>query len=298
MKKGKQFELAVYEFAKTLSPHSNVYFDHKVKDRDTNTFRQVDVWIETTISGHIPLSVLISCKDYKRKLDIGHIGTFVNEVRSTGASTGILYSKVGFTAPALKKAKSNGLSCCRLYENSPPDIPDILVFNHYLCAPRFRFNVYRNKIPEGIKNWGQLFDLKIWNSDENVIQYLLTVFKKFEKEIKFGPGGVPLNRSKGVEVKLESGFFAEIEIVIEYRHYQGKLEAHLVKGSYCLTNDNFRGTLVGPSIDMKGTSPGSGWKEIKNIPDVNNARVVAILSGGWPDEDQFMNLRKKDIVFN
>ncbi|HLO99813.1 MAG TPA: restriction endonuclease, partial [Fimbriimonas sp.] len=109
-KHGIEFEKAVYEFAKALDPKAEVLFDHKVSDRDTDTLRQCDVWINAKFGGHWPLSILISCKDHSTKLDINDIGTFLEEKRSTGASYGVIYSKSGFTKPAVEKAKVNGIA--------------------------------------------------------------------------------------------------------------------------------------------------------------------------------------------
>jgi len=131
--KGKQFEKAVYAFVKALSPNSQVFFDHKVPDRDTGTFRQVDAWIETNYGGHIPLTILISCKDYIRKLDISHIGTFINEIHSTSASTGVIYSSSGFSENALKKAETNGVNCCQLFTGKIAPLPPKLIFHSYVC---------------------------------------------------------------------------------------------------------------------------------------------------------------------
>ncbi|MCF7956642.1 MAG: restriction endonuclease, partial [Phycisphaerae bacterium] len=119
----KQFEKDVWAFANTLSTSAEVLFDHKVMDKDTGSQRQVDVWINAKLGNHIPISILVSCKNYKRKLDITHIESFIAEVHSTSASTGVIYSSSGFTKPALKKAESHGMACCRLFRNEPTDIP-------------------------------------------------------------------------------------------------------------------------------------------------------------------------------
>lgn len=40
---GRKFEEAVYTFARTLDASAEVFFDHKVPDRDTGELRQCDV---------------------------------------------------------------------------------------------------------------------------------------------------------------------------------------------------------------------------------------------------------------
>jgi predicted helicase len=125
---GSEFEEAVYHFAQKLDPSAEVLFNHSVPDRDTGEPRQCDVWINAKFGGHWPLAILVSCKDHKRKLHSGDIGTFRDEVRSTGASTGIIYSRADFTEPGLRKAQANGFPCCRIYQREPADIPESFFF--------------------------------------------------------------------------------------------------------------------------------------------------------------------------
>src|SRR5437870_2697652 len=96
-KPGRKFEEAVYAFAKALDASAEVLFDHKVKDRDTGESRQCDVWINAKFGGHWPQSIIVSCKDHKRKLHSGDVGTFCDEKRSTNATMGVMYSRSGFT---------------------------------------------------------------------------------------------------------------------------------------------------------------------------------------------------------
>jgi hypothetical protein len=70
LRHGLAFEKAVHVFANTLDSKAEVLFDHKVPDRDTGTPRQCDVWINAKFGGHWPLSILVSCKDQKKKLNV------------------------------------------------------------------------------------------------------------------------------------------------------------------------------------------------------------------------------------
>jgi predicted helicase len=133
----REFERAVYDFVKALDPSATVLFDHKVPDRDTRTPRQVDVWVEAKLLGHFPVSVLVSCKAHKRKVDIAKMDAFVKEVQSAGASLGVIYSTSGFTPGALRKAKAHGLPCCRLYRDQPADIPQTLFLWNYCFQAAF-----------------------------------------------------------------------------------------------------------------------------------------------------------------
>ncbi len=157
----REFELAVHNFASAINPSATVIFDHKVYDRDTGTPRQVDVWIETKIGGHWPISILASCKLQKRKVNISQVGTFCDEVRSTGAGYGVIYSSSGFTKSALAKAKANGLACCRLYRGEPADLPAALYFRSYLSKTMVQLSLPSAITIDGVRTWNDLFDLPV-----------------------------------------------------------------------------------------------------------------------------------------
>lgn len=105
-KPGKAFEEAVWRFGRAINPSANVLFDHKVPDRETKRPRQCDVWIETLVRGHWPVTIYVSCKDYGRKIDASHIDNFIRETEARSASMGVIYSRSGFTPGAIEKAKA------------------------------------------------------------------------------------------------------------------------------------------------------------------------------------------------
>lgn len=243
VKKGKQFETAVYEFVKKLSPSSKVWFDHKVLDRDTGSKRQIDAWVETIIADHYPISILISCKDYTRKVNISHIDTFINEVRSTGASTGIIYSRSGFTQTAIKKAEVNGLNCCRLYENSLADTPELLVFSAFCSLPQFQLRCW--DIPNGAKTWGDLFQLKYAESDQLLSDILLQELQRLQSEVKSKYKlRLPDVQTSTVSIEVQDGTILTVAVNLGFRHFEARQEAHLVNGSYCINNNSFIGSVV------------------------------------------------------
>ena len=79
---GKAFELAVQKFVAALDPNAEVIRDFKGVDRDTGSRQQMDVWVKSrALGGHIPITVLISCKDYNRRLHAGDIRSFCADSR-------------------------------------------------------------------------------------------------------------------------------------------------------------------------------------------------------------------------
>jgi hypothetical protein len=277
-KPGEDFEVAVERFARTLDPSANVYRDYKVPDRDTGTLRQCDVWIDARFGGHYPLSILVSCKDWGEKLDIGDIGTFCNEVRSTCASFGVIYSRAGFTQPAIAKAKSNGIVCCRLYQNQPADLPlSIPLWWHYTATPRLALDVVSGRVSEldGAR-WGDLFKA-IPGLKENLEQ----AFYKLEdhilhqmKETMSAPVACYSEHAIGA---VDSGELIRIRLSCGWRRYRARAEAVLLNGSYCYQNHNFTGTVTGPSVDMESTEPGSGWEELQEQDTHDQTPAVWII---------------------
>ncbi len=275
---GKDFELAVYAFAQTLDPKAEVIFDHKVRDRETGDLQQVDVWINATIGGHTPLSVLVSCKDDARKIDNQKMKAFLGELRSTSASTGIIYSRMGFTRPALKKAKMNGIACCRMYRDQPADLPHLVWLKSFACAPKLSI-----ELPEldqwPFQAWRELLDYVLETSEGRLSIADLIVRN-------FNEGTREALRSHNVDGNIfPDDWYADVTITAHtftgvvrlrchWKRYVGRLEAHLLNGSYSILNDNYRGTLAMPILDMQGSTPGAGWEEISDNPKREGKGVV------------------------
>src|SRR5262249_37432979 len=127
----KQFEQAVSAFLEALDPTASVTHDKQIPDTDTRTPRQRDVWIETSFGGHLRITILVSCKRKKSKLNQQDLDAFIGELQSSGANKGVLYAYSGFTKPALEKARIRGISCCVLMEGEAPPIPEVLAFKAY-----------------------------------------------------------------------------------------------------------------------------------------------------------------------
>ena len=284
---GSEFEEAVYRFTKTLDPTAEVLFNHSVPDRDTGELRQCDVWINAKFGGHWPLSILVSCKDHKRKLHSGDIGTFRDEIRSTGASTGVIYSRSGFTKPALRKARANGYPCCRIYQHEPADIPSTFCFEQFACSLQIRLALKTDVRSSNLKTWHDIFTLK--QDERTILDIICAVISESEetavleaqKTASFPPDW-------SIEVQFVTDISDEavkIQVFGHWKKYQARMEATLLDGSYCLSNNSFIGKQYGPWIDTKGEHPGEAWTEIvdPHSPLPTN-RMIAILYRGEAKE--------------
>lgn len=282
-KHGLAFEKAVYAFANTLDSKAEVLFDHKVIDRDTGTPRQCDVWINAKFGGHWPLSILVSCKDHKSKLDINDVGTFLEEKRSTGANYGVIYSKSGFTKHAIEKAKVNGIACCRLYQNEPADIPELIIFESFACLPQIQLRAIKIQSSHNIRVWNDIFDLD--DEGEKFIDYIEREFHIAEQQSVENVAqtlSFPVNWE--LILRLVSDNKDEkivIKIIAVWRKFKAQVEATLLNGSYSILDNSFKGSFAGPWIDTQSTHPGNGWVEIddsKFVLPKNN--MLAILYSG------------------
>lgn len=284
-KVGYGFERAVYDFASRLDPKAEVLFDHKVPDKDTGTPRQCDVWINANFGNHIPISILISCKDHGRKLDVGDIGNFCDEVRSTRATTGVIYSRSGFTKPALEKAKANSLSCCRLYLNEPGELPESLQMPCFLSNPRIGLVIKSSlgipRISLGVP-LREIFKIPVNlpnGRTSSVVDTILSRFYELSREaMTEAKEADRLPKEWYMEDHLgepETEFFCTIFLSGSWKHYRSLAKATLLNGSYCLNNDSYSGWFISPPIHAYNAIPGEEWEQIQeDTPFPKNAIII------------------------
>jgi hypothetical protein len=268
---GKDFEEAVAGIARALAPNARVTQRHHVQDRDTGAPREVDVWIEGTVGGHWPIRILVSCKDHRRKLDVGAIEKFHAELGSVTASCGVLYSRSGFSVNALRKAQSLGITCCQLLNNEPPPVPDVLSLRwHLVQSGRLRVDI--EKAPAEIRTlefWREVFRLVIAPG----IDVASMVETRHREQEKLDVSNVqrdmvcPSGSEFGIELKTDA-WSAPLRLTfgLRWRVFAGRVDAHRVKGSYCISTGKFRGSTSSPGIDTRGSHPGPGWEELLSPP--------------------------------
>jgi hypothetical protein len=283
----EEFEKAVAAFVKALTPNAVVKHSPRLPDKHTGHPRQRDVWVEAMV-GMFPVKILISCKRLKRKIDEQDMDAFWGELLSSGAHKGVIYAFSGFTTPALAKAKILSVSCCKLYMNSPAELPDSLVFAYYCCGQSWQLRLNS----EAIGHWGtatfdEVFSLRNESGDpKTVLEMLLAGFVEGEQKVVRGvpeTGGFPEDWATSVEISARSNKFPPLRITLQgkWKIYRAKVEAHLLNGSYSFTEDSFVGSQTSPTIDTQGPNPGPGWELITDRPKTLPPNVgVIILQGG------------------
>lgn len=285
MKDWEQFEVAVERFVAALDPSVTVRRNVKLPDRDTGRLRQRDVWIETTICSLFPVKILISCKHWATKLDEGDIDAFVGELRSSGAHKGVIYSASGYTEPAILKAQALSISCCKLYQNEPADIPESLMFPFYCCVPQCRICIE----PEGREAWADVPFADIFSRPTTVDESGETLLGELTREFHAAEAEAAKDVTKGLRelktwslsIRLEGSPPLTLVVEGQWVIYRAKLEAHLLDGSYSFTEHQFTGTQYSPSVDTQSGHPGPHWERLTDPPEqLSPGFGIIVLSRG------------------
>lgn len=281
----KRFEEAVGKFLTALGKGAVVKADASKPDRDTGTPRQRDVWIDAKLFGHFPVSIHVSCKRYKRKLNQQDIDAFVGELASSEANKGVLYSFSGYSENALKKADSRGISCCRLLGRGSPDIPAELTIPSYLFSGQMGLDFKKAKAwTWKLRTWDDLLAVECEPGDQTVLDLIASQFDELEQQAVDelpGDSAVPGETSTTLTVH-PAGDAAEsltFNVSVHWRVHRGKMSAHLVEGSYVENTGEFLGRHVFPIVDMKSIDPGPGWEEVDSA-EPSSQFVYIIRSGG------------------
>lgn len=282
----QSFELAVAAFLQALDPAAKVEHDRIVPDADTGRPRQRDVWISTSIGGHIPIEILVSCKRRRTKLSQQDMDAFVGEMKSSRAHKGVIYSASGFTGPALEKAQKHLITCCTLLDNAPPPLPESLVFVGYCFREQFRYTLFRP--PGATVTPMQALNLTIVEANEtvNAATLLCARFAENRGRVRAQVPKDPLapeTWSADVAAVIDN---QEVVLRLEsaWAVYRAKLSSWLLNGSYALTEGDFKGSFSMPWIDQQSAHPGPGWERVEAGDLPAGKHLVAFYSYGGETE--------------
>ena len=300
----KEFEKAVKAFVAALAPHAVVTHNVKRRDKDIGRLRQYDVWVDAKIGGFFPISMMISCKKMKRKLNSQDLDAFIGELETSGAHKGVLYSCSGFTKPVIEKAKVRGISCCLLLQGQPADIPDKLNFSFYCCCSnKIRISLNKDALLKfGNATFDEVFDFK---SDDGttVLDLLETEFLSEEKRIITDAknGTFPTSWEASIQIVTQDESSPPLTLTAKgkWQVYYSKQEAHLLKGTYSFTEDTFSGSQVSPWIDRLSSKPGPGWEIIEDPPErlTYGSMLIILQKGGFRSvlEEKYRGTLLKDL---
>lgn len=265
----QDFEVAVANFCAALDPSARVSHNVKTPDRDTGTPRQRDVWIEGRLCDLFPVKALVSCKRYKRKVNQQDMDAFLGELRSSQAQVGVLYSYSGFSKNAIAKGKAANVSCCRLYTDQPPDLPELISIASYFWRSQIELQLSEPPSPNWrVETWEELFSVQ--NGESTVLDKVNEHYRRCHERAlvevqELGEWRFRTDHALATSFSIsnpESQFRFDITIIHRWRVFRAKLEAHLVNGSYSYTESKFSGRISVPPIDTWQSHPGEGWDEL------------------------------------
>lgn len=283
----RSFELAVAAFLQALDPAARVEHDRIVPDADTGRPRQRDVWISTSIGGHIPIEILVSCKQKRAKLNQQDMDAFIGEMKSSRAHKGVIYAASGFTAPALEKARKHLITCCTLLDNAPPPLPESLVFVGYCFREQFRYTLFRP--PGSTVTPTEALDLSVVQ-DGGAVGAAALLCARFAEDRERVRAQVPKDplapETWSADVIAMTG---DQEVVLRLESnwaiYRAKLSSWLFNGSYALTESDFKGSFSTPWIDQQNVHPGPGWERVDAGDLPVGKHLVALYSFGGDTEE-------------
>jgi hypothetical protein len=282
----RRFEQAVAAFAAALDPSATVKHDVRMPDRHHGRSRQRDVWIDAKIAGHFPVSILVSCKRTKRKLNSGDLDAFCGELSSSPARVGVLYSYAGFTQGAVEKGRVLGIPCCRLYAGKGPEIPTVLSFSSYCCVPRIQLSLAELPTLDGLATWADVFALRFpgEGTEVSLLDRLVGEYHQAEKQsVQVVAGARRFPEAFGftlVAACKEPTATLHITVRGSWRFYRANVEAYDVNGSYEFTKGDFKGSVATPAIDRFASNPGPGWDSVDKPSTMVGTVALFILFGG------------------
>lgn len=115
-KPGAAFERLAGAVQRKLDPGADVRWNVKLGGR------QIDVVVRGRL-GSANITVMIECRDYKKRLGPKHVDALDSVRHEVGASRAILVTRTGFTKMALEKAMSVGIDTCVLRPSDDADHP-------------------------------------------------------------------------------------------------------------------------------------------------------------------------------
>lgn len=300
----KQFEIAIANFLKALDKNAKITHDAKIPDRDTGQLRQRDVWVEAMICQMFPIKIYVSCKFTNTKINEQDMDAVIGELRSSGANKGVIYSKIGFTDEAIIKAAKVDISCCKLYDNQPPDLPEFLLLKQYLVRSAICFKIVKMDTENPPKTYDDLFkvEIKNINGDKNKILFLdrvVILLQKLEKHaMKEENKECLLPKDWVITSELETHNNKgkiKIKLGIHWKIFEAKLRAWLTNGSYSFTEKIFIGEQTSPVIDIQSAYPGNGWQLLEKRPEISGSFMVIFFNNGDYKNALLENFKLKTI---
>lgn len=124
--KWQKFEEFVASLQSSSTPDAVVKLDDKIKGK-SGVVRQIDVSVRYRL-GQFDLLIIIDCKDWKTRVDINDVGSFIDVVEDVEANKGAIVCNAGFTTGAKKRATEKGIDLLLAVDAENMDWPAYFAF--------------------------------------------------------------------------------------------------------------------------------------------------------------------------
>lgn len=234
------------------------------------------------------MRIFVSCKDLNRNINELDVDHFLGELMSSKAHVGVLYSGSGFAQQAIEKARVLGITCCRLYQHEPPDVPEILFFTTYVWRRTAQFIVVEGLDRQPSTLWRELFDLV--DKDGTLLDKLVSACATATER---AGSGIYEGQMRPDMLSIANLTFAsmptfgdfKVQVTHRWRLYRAKQRSHALSGAHLATEGTFLGSILSPAIDTWSTDPGPGWEEVPAVLDsIRPNAVHFIMPGGLARE--------------
>ena len=121
-KRSNFFQRLIFEIEQSLKDTSKTTITESalLKDQHTTTEREIDIMIESEISGY-PIRIAIECRNYRRKCSTIWIEQLIGKYQDLPIDKVIAVSRNGFYQPAIDKAQKYGIETLSLKQVSKTD---------------------------------------------------------------------------------------------------------------------------------------------------------------------------------
>jgi hypothetical protein len=152
-KRSNEFQRLVYLVKTHVAAGIAVTESKLLRDRITGTEREVDICIESTISGH-RVTISIECRDHKRPADVGWVEKMKAKHERLPTNALVLSSRSGFTREAAEVARISGIELLPFHDNTDQALDHLVGATGSLWAKTFALTP--RKVVIGVEPAGDL----------------------------------------------------------------------------------------------------------------------------------------------
>jgi hypothetical protein len=283
----EQLEILVAQIQRELAPDAAVTHNVKVRGRDSQQMRQVDVLVQQPI-GQYQITIAIDCKDYAEPVDVKSVEEFEGLLRDIAADKGAMVAPRGFTPAAKKVAARNKIDLFSPIDTDPHKW-QVKVSLPMICGYRgaaIAFGI-RCSAPAPFRLEGEFFvAADVYDKDGNLLgKPFETVVNRWNNgEYPYEPGeheDIPLFPVSPTLVDNGYGMRVPVDLYLGLRVTQELFFGHLPIVKIRGLKDEQTGAVITNAFTTGSLSAAEVEKSWQRIESVERAptRPAAVLVG-------------------